>query len=206
MIGDFKSRMILEDDQELRAALRALPRATPAGLTTSLRVIASRERQRRLAARCSRWGRFSHWGDRLSLHAANLMRPLALPLAGGVFSAVVLFGVLLGSTIPVHANTGTDFDDVPTMLTTSASIKGIGPIHTWDDGDVVVIDLSLDEQGRMVDYAIVSGAAVLADAALRRRLENELLFTEFVPATAFGMPTTSRLYLRMGTSRIEVKG
>jgi len=198
--------MLLRDDQELKAALRALPRVSPPGLTTSLRVLASRERQRRLTAQRGRWGRLTGWGDRLSLHAGNLMRPLALPLAGGVFSAVVLFGVMLGSTYPVHANTTSDLD-VPTMLTTSATVKGMGgEIHFWDDRDVVVIDVSLDDQGHMIDYAVISGAAVLSDAAVRRRLENKLLFTEFVPATEFGMPTTSRVKVRVGTSTAEVKG
>jgi hypothetical protein len=205
MNGNSKSRVLLEDDQELRAALRALPRVAPPGLKTSLRVLASRERQRRVMARFGRWGRLTAWSDRLSLHAGNLMRPLALPLAGGVFSAVVLFGVMLGSTLPVHANTSPE-SDVPTMLTTSAGVKGLGPIRSWDDGDVVVVDVILDDQGRMIDYAVVSGEAVLQDAAMRRSLENKLLFTEFVPATAFGVPTTSRLCLRVGTSRVEVKG
>jgi len=199
-------RELLRSDQELQAGLRSLPRrvATP-GLTTSLRVIASRERQRRLTAQRGRWGRLTEWSDRLSLQVSNLMRPLALPLAGGVFSAIVLFGVMLGSTFPVRANTN-GFDDVPTMLTTSASVKGLGPISFWDDGDSVVVDVSLDGQGRMVDYRIVSGADLLQDAAMRRRLENKLLFTEFVPATAFGIPTTSRLCVRIGASRVEVKG
>jgi hypothetical protein len=205
MNGNSKSRMLLEDDQELRAALRALPRVSPPGLKTSLRVLASRERQRRLTAQLGRWGRLTAWSDRFSLHAGNLMRPLALPFAGGVFSAVVLFGVMLGSTYPVHANTGSE-SDVPTILTTSAGVKGLGPISTGDDSDVVVVDVSLDDQGRMVDYAIVSGAAVLQNAALRRRLENMLLFTEFVPATQFGVPTTSRLRLPVVSSRVEVKG
>ena len=66
--------------------------------------------------------------------------------------------------------------------------------------------MSVDDQGHMIDYAVISGAAVLSDAAVRRRLENKLWFTEFVPATEFGMPTTSRLRLRMGTTRADVKG
>jgi hypothetical protein len=41
---------------------------------------------------------------------------------------------------------------------------------------------------------------------MRRRLENMLLFTEFVPATQFGVPTTSRLRLPVVSSRVEVKG
>jgi len=205
MNGNFRLQMLLKDNRELGAALRALPRVTPPGLTTSLRVLASRERQRRLTARLGRFGRLTELSDRLSLWASNLMRPIALPFAGGVFSAVVLFGVMLGSTFPVHASASSD-SDVPTMLTTSASIKGLGPISTWDDSEMVVVDVTLDDQGRMVDYAIVAGAAVLQDAALRRKLENKLLFTEFVPATQFGVPTTSRLCLLVGTSHIDVKG
>jgi hypothetical protein len=195
--------MHVEEDRELCAALRALPRRSPAGLTTSLRVIASRERQRRLAAQRGWWNRLIDFSDRVSLRASNLMGPLVVPFTGGVFSAVVLFGIML-STYPVHANTESGFD-VPTMLTTEATVKGTGPICTGDD-DTVVVDISLDGQGRMVDYTIVSGAAVLQNSALRRRLENMLLFTEFVPATAFGKPTTSRLRLPLLSSRVEVKG
>lgn len=204
MRGDFEARMHMEEDRDLSTALRALPRQTPPGLTTSLRVIASRERQRRLASQRGWWNRLLDFSDRVSLRASNLMGPLVVPFTGGVFSAVVLFGIML-STYPVHANTEAGFD-VPTMLTTEATVKGTGPICTGEDGDVVVVDISLDGQGRMVDYTIVSGAAVLQNSALRRRLENMLLFTEFVPATAFGKPTTSRLRLPLLSSRVEVKG
>ena len=160
--------------------------------------------KRRLAIERGWRSRLAELSDRLSLQLGHLMGPLVVPFAGGVFSAVVLFGVML-STYPAHASAQTDFD-VPTMLTTSAGVKGTGPISTGDDGDVVVVDISLDGQGRMVDYAIVSGAAVLQNTVLRRRLENMLLFTEFVPATAFGKPTTSRLRLPLLSSRIEHTG
>jgi hypothetical protein len=220
MTGDFEARMHMEEDGEVRAALRALPRQAPPGLTTSLRVIASRERQRRLAAQRGWWSRLIDFSDWVSLRASNLMGPLVVPIAGGVFSAVILIGSML-TIIPVHASTEAGFD-IPTMLTTEAGIKGTedptvyakffcpwsdaGPICTGDDGDVVVVDISLDGQGRMVDYAIVSGAAVLHNAALRRRLENILLFTEFVPATAFGQPTTSKLRLPLLSSSLKAKG
>jgi hypothetical protein len=64
----------------------------------------------------------------------------------------------------------------------------------------------VDEQGRMIDYAVVAGAGVLANAAVRRRLENMLLFTEFTPATSFGQPMTSKMRIWFRTSRIDVKG
>jgi len=73
MTGDFETRLLAEDGRELQAALRALPRTPPPGLRTSLRVIASRERQRRLAAQRGWWARLGDWSDRVSLRGGNLM-------------------------------------------------------------------------------------------------------------------------------------
>jgi len=186
-------RVALLNDEVLGQVLRSLrPRVPPAGLTTSLLVLASRERQRRLGA---------NWPDRLRLFASNLMRPLALPLAGGVFSTIVLFSMWLVPTYPMR---GASTFDVPTDLTTEATVKGAGPIGNTA-GDVVV-ELTIDGQGRMVDYRIVSGRNELANDAVRRSLENTLLFIEFTPATAFGQPTAGKMRLSLRSSHIDVKG
>jgi len=194
-------RRDLLTDKGLSEALRALPaRFAPSGLTTSLRVIASRERQRRV-----RWSSLSSIlafaRERLELFSNNLVRPLALPLAGGLFSAVALLSVWLVPTYPVRADNGAD---VPTMLTTEATVKGTAPISTGSDD--VVVDVRVDDQGRMIDYTIVSGVSVLQSDTLRRSLENTLLFTVFTPATAFGQPTAGKMRLQFGSSRIDVKG
>jgi hypothetical protein len=68
------------------------------------------------------------------------------------------------------------------------------------------VDVWVDEQGRMFDYAIVAGAGVLANSQMRRRLENMLLFTQFTPATEFGRPTSAKVRLRFGSSRVDVRG
>ena len=182
----------LLNDDALSGMLRSLPsRVPPAGLTTSLRVLASRERRRRDAA----------WVDRAHLVVNNLMRPLALPFAGGVFSTVVLFSMWLVPTYPMRGETGFD---VPTMLTTEATVKGTGPIGAT--GDDVVVDVTISGAGRMVDYSIVSGRSAGDDEALRRNIENMLLFTEFTPATAFGQPTASKIRLSLWSSHVDVKG
>src|SRR5580700_7101900 len=107
-------RKDLLKDEVLSQALHALPaRIPPPGLTTSLRVIASRHRQRQ-SSRSS-----VTWRDRARLFATNLMRPLALPFAGGVFSTVVLFSTYLIPTYPVR---GTGATDVPTALSTEATV------------------------------------------------------------------------------------
>ena len=188
-------RMIWSEEG-LSQTLRALPvRLPPPGLTTSLRVIASRERQRRTAGAA-----FRAWRDRWELFANNLMRPFALPFAGGVFSAVVLFSMLAPS-YPVRADSRFD---VPTMLTTECAVNRMAPIRVSDDD--VFVDVTVDGQGRMIDYTILSGGSVLTNVRMRRRLEAALLFTEFTPATSFGQPMASKMRLSLRSSHIDVKG
>jgi hypothetical protein len=189
-------------DETLNRALRGLPsRVSPAGLTTSLRVIASRERQRILGQRSFAY-RWAGWRDSLSLSVTNFMRPMAIPFAGGVLSAVVLLGMWVVPTYPLRANSTYD---IPTMLSTEASIKGAAALSTANGK--IVVDVTVDDQGRMVDYQVVSGQLILQDQGLRRRLENMLLFTTFVPATSFGQPMAARMRLSLPSlSQIDVKG
>ena len=212
---------VLTDNRALRAALKGLRNsAKPSGLTTSLRILASRER-RRAAERRSVGAFYRAWRERTRLMVHNLMQPLAVPLAGGVFSAVVLFGAWVVPAYPVLAHNGTD---VPTNLSTSASVKFTSPIG-MSNADIVVdvlideqfviappvgtqsadilVDVLIDEQGRMLEYSVVSGTL---DAVSRRSLENMLMFTEFVPATAFGQPGVGRLRVWLNRSRVDVKG
>lgn len=181
------------DDAVLRA-LRNLPRRMPpAALGTSLRVLASRERS-------NVYGRGIVFMDRARMLFENLMRPLALPFAGGVFSAIVMFSMWLSPTYRMPASTALD---VPTVLTTAAAVKQAAPISATA-GDVVV-DIVVDGDGRMIDYRIVSGGGP-NDAALRRNIEGFLLLTQFTPATAFGRPVEGRLRISLRSSHIDVKG
>jgi hypothetical protein len=185
-------------DEKLRRALRSLPaRVPPAELTIALRVIASRERQRLLERRTLR-GMVAAWLDHANLTTGEMMRSLILPLTGGVCTAVVLFSTWLVPTYPMHAAGGAD---VPTMLSTEATVTGSGAIGL--SGGDAVVDVTVDDQGSVVDIAIVSGAEVLQDADRRRRLENLLLRTPFAPATEFGRPVASRV--RLISSQIDVK-
>jgi hypothetical protein len=179
-------------------ALRSLPaRVPPAGLTTSLRVIASRERQRRLERRT--WGQaLGTWYGRMCMVSNEVMRPLALPFAGGVVSAIVLFSAWLVPTYPLRASGGAD---VPTMLTTEATLKSGAPISV-SKGDVVV-EVTVDGEGRMADYDIVSGAVALQDATVCQRLENFLDYSEFIPATAFGQPMAGKVRVPISASQLR---
>jgi len=194
--GCLKCELQLEQALRLRQALAALPQEQPpAELAASLRVIASRERARRIA-RNDVW---SYYRDRFRLVVDNLMRPVALPFAGGLISAVLLFSMLMPGIsirrLPIS-------NDVPVDWFTSPAVKAQTPFGFNEDE--FVVEVQVDEQGRMVDYRIAQGPALTKDSEFRRAIENNLLFTEFVPATAFGRPTSGKMYLQFRRFGIHV--
>jgi len=188
-----------EQTNTLRSRLRGLPaQAPPVSLTCPLRVSGSKEqtRRRRSATFSEIW---ENWAANTRLWRDNLMRPLAIPLAGGLASAVFLFGMVVPNVATYQSFTG---NDVPTALYTEATVKSTGPF-TFGDDDIIV-ELTVDEQGRMVDYSFPS--KVSEDPELLRIIENNLLFTTFTPATTFGQPTAGKVRVSFSKSHIEVKG
>ena len=177
-------------------------RVPPPELHTRLRVIASRERQRRLAS--ANW--FSSWRDRAALFFDNVVKGFAVPAAGGVFAAILLFIMFVVPAYPLRGVTGID---VPTSLTTGVSLISMGafgPTALGSSSTDLVVDVSVDEQGRMIDYVVVAGSALLASSDLRRRLGDALIVSRFAPATAFGQPMPSKVRLWFRSSAVDVRG
>lgn len=188
----------LNEHRRLRQMLMRARRKEPSKhLQTSLRVMASRESARRVK-RLNYANRIAEWRDHVRLSFKNMMQPFALPVAGGLVSALLLFTILL----PDFSVMRPIIDDVPTTFFTEASVKEM-PFYVATE---VVVDLHVDETGRMVDYSIVRGGSLLRDESLRRRFESALLFTQFTPATAFGQPTTGKIRVFFRNSTIEVRG
>ncbi len=186
--------------RHLRETLRSLPRRTPPiDLVVRLRVAASKAR----VAGSSGAGRWRSWRDRFELSLANLMRPLALPAVGGLCSAVFLFSTLVPTFKSAFALDMSPWDDVPTMLTTQPTVKFMAPVAFVNED--AVVDLKLDDQGRIINYSIV-GAPGPASDQLRHSIENSLLFTEFWPATSFGRPIAGTIRISFRSSRIDVRG
>jgi len=186
---------------QARSALRALPKLEPPkGLIYSLRVLASRERERLLAG--SPWrALLAPWLVRGRLWTEGMMRPVALPIAGGLVSALILFALVMPGVSPMHSSlTG----DVPTMLSTEPIFVGMGPFGFTEDE--VTVDLTVDRQGRFVDYSIPGGQAWVKNPGARRVVENALLFTQFAPGTTFGQPAKSKVRITLRRSRIDVRG
>jgi hypothetical protein len=183
----------------MREKLRSLPHPlAPPDLTTRLRVIASKVRAES-AAGAGPWVR---WRSRMNLSLRHLMRPLALPAVGGLCSAVFLFSTLVPtfkSAFALESLAG----DIPTMLVTQPMLKDTAPV-AFSNGDAVV-DLQLDDCGRIINYTIVSLPGGQSEK-LRHSIENSLLFTEFWPATTFGRPVAGTIRISFRNSRIDVRG
>jgi anti-sigma factor RsiW len=187
--------------QLMRSALRNLPARTPPNdLNTRLNALASRERIRRLR-HATFGGPVGELARTVKLWLDDIMRPLALPFAGGLVSAVVLFAVMTPVFAPPE---NMSVNDVPTSLSTEAAFVSMGPF-TLSDEDIVV-DLTVDEQGRMVDYSTPNGQRWVKNPEIRKSVENALFFTLFSPATNFGQPLSGKIRLTFRRTQIDVRG
>jgi hypothetical protein len=189
-------------NRQVRQVLGGLAgRAASPALSNVLLVLASREALRK--RKTSSWAaRMASFVDDLALDFNNLIRPMALPMAGGSMASAAVFLMLLGMVSPfqVHASSG---HDVPTVLFTEAKFKGMVGVD-FRSADIIV-DLVIDEQGRVVDYEI-AGGILAQDASIRRSIEHILLYTEFEPALAFGQPVRGRVRLSFRADPIDVRG
>jgi hypothetical protein len=189
----------LDQLTQVRTALSRLPAAAPPPqLTIALRAIATEERVRAVNYRSP----FRRLLDRIELCGENLMRPLAIPFAGGLtgglVSAILLFSMLMPG-ISLSRETA----DVPVpFMFTGPTVKSQTPFGIDADFCAEVI---VDGQGRMVNYSLLSGPSLSKNPELRRAIESSLLFTEFKPAKMFGLPTYGKLRIYFSRSEIDVK-
>jgi hypothetical protein len=163
----------------------------PPELRTQLQVLASKElvRRRQWVSVSAALGSL---GASARLVIDNLMRPLAVPLAGGLTSALFLFGIL----VPYLGMLRNPANDRPTALYTEASLESVADFGSRSNDDTLIA-VQIDGQGRMVNYSVLQGQ-------MTSDVGNFLLFTTYTPATVFLQPAASRIVIRR--SRIVVKG
>ena len=185
----------------IRAAVRGIPkRPVPNHVSFALRAIASHEaEQRRRYTGLS--GQVRKFHEVSSLWAHNLMRPLALPAAGGLASAVFLFSMVMTNFQGIYRQHS---NDVPIAIATIPTVR----TSMLDIANAeITVDVFVDENGRVIDFSFPEGYGGFSSSQMRRMLENNLVFTEFNPATTFGQPTAGWVRLKFkGRSQIDVKG
>ena len=180
----------LDQLSSARAAVAGMARMpVPAGLQAALQLLAYREASRR--ARRQSWrAALANWADTLRIRLDNVMRPLAIPAAGGVLSAVLLFG----SLVPAFTRTRV-FHDVPTAFYTPVAIDDSYPM-VFHDTDIIV-DLTIDQEGRMIDYALPYQPALAREPEIRNAIASRLLFARFTPATLFFQPISGKIRITL---------
>jgi len=167
----------------------------------NLRVLASKELARR-NSRVNLATRLDGWSSRVRLFTNNLWRPVAIPTAGGLVSACFLFCALM----PTFALQGPATADVPTAWYQSAEVYGLSPFG--GNFDNVTLDVRVDTNGRVIDYAVPAGDTGhwRKNPEMRKAVENSLLFMSFRPASFFGQPASDTIRITLRRSHIEVKG
>lgn len=190
----------MEQTRHLRTMLGNLPVVSPPPqLKTRLLVMASHERERRLT-RIDLATRVQNWGARLRLFTDNLMRPVALPFAGGLASALFLFSMLV-PTLIFQFNFHNDVPIAAQFYTEPALIEAAPFGFDYED---VAVELTINERGQVIDCAFLG-------AKLDRNTQNSVsanlaLFSSFAPATLFGRPTSGKVQLVSRRSWIVVRG
>ena len=179
-------QMYLNSLNSVRVALRRLPAPSiPARVALELRVLASHERVRQLS-RTSFSARLQYWRGRIKLFSDNLMRPVALPLAGGVLSAALLFGLLVPNLSFVHKIS----DEPPLSISRDPDGRVVDwmgdyprleSVNTPVSRDDTVIELTIDEQGRVADYTVRQGH-------LTPEAVSIIMLSRFTPAMFFYQP------------------
>jgi hypothetical protein len=175
----------LDRCQILRADLEALPRRqVPEWLALRVRVVASQELHRNFLRR---------WVVRLE----NALKPLLLPATAGVCTAIICFGLFMGSgVVPV-----TSAPDVPLTLTTPPRVRILAPMELNTGDQPVVVVTRIDADGRVIDYKLLSGQP---SPELMYRLDRMMYFSLFEPATLFGRPTNGQVV--MSFRQITIRG
>jgi hypothetical protein len=210
--------------QTQRAILRKMAQTPmPADLAARLSVLASHERERQLA-RISVRERMRRLLASANLAFDNLARPVALPLTGGLVSAMLLFGLMVPTLSFAYKTSGHEShadavfeqlsrrDLFPTTFPTGHIVTNpygqtdddddfprIEPVDSVPSDFLNIVDLTIDETGKVVDWNVVKGV-ITAD------MKSVILFSSFEPATNMGMATSGKIRMVQFAPSVTVHG
>lgn len=177
--------------------------APPAELGVAIRTAVSRARANSGFAAYMR-----RIKTRMELLLDHILEPLAVPATGGLVAALVVFGIVyqfLGAGVPLRAAKADSPTDLlqPARLETLAGFEtgGLGQVDRSDEHGLVV-EATVNADGQAVDYRVLSGQV---DAAMRRQLDQVVLFSRFRPEMSFGRPTSGGRVV-LSFAQIRVRG
>jgi hypothetical protein len=197
----------LQHFRKLSALLSRLPRSLPpSDLAVRIRVAAAQSTSSPDAP-----SRYRRMRDRAEILLDNVFRPITLPATGGLFSAIVVFAVVLQLIVPGITVRAVQ-NDVPLNILRPAELITLSDYpQAWapeqHDAELalphgLLLDVTVDAHGGMVGYQILSGPHSID---LRHQLDQMLLFSRFRPMMSFGRPTTGG-HVILSFSAVHVRG
>ncbi len=200
-------RAELDQFRKLSTLLSRVPRSgPPSDLATRIRVAAAQSNAAPDAP--SLWQRIR---NRVEILTDNVFRPITLPATGGFVSAIIVFAVVLQLIVPGITVRAVQ-NDVPLNILRPAELITLSDYpQAWapeqHDAELalphgLLLDVTVDSHGQMVDYAILSGPR---SADLRHQLDQMLLFSRFRPMLSFGRPTSGG-HVILSFSAVHVRG
>jgi anti-sigma factor RsiW len=182
-----------------QATLRSLsclgPAKVPPMLGLQLRVAISRERSRTWSGRL----------ELLRLRWENTIGPFAMRASAGLATAVLMvgtFALLVGTLAapqPAAARSQPAIPATPPRFLYVSQPQGFSPSLTMNGS--AVLRVYVDASGHVYDYRVISGSVT---AANRAAIADEMLWSVFEPAQAFGESVQGSLLLSL--SGVSVSG
>ncbi len=139
----------------------------------------------------------------------NILQPLAVPATGGLLAAMLTF-MVVAQSLAVGSHFGAVTGDLPLHLVQPARLESLAPFPVSDFAsqngsagpDVIVVEANVGSLGEVVGYEILSGPDT---PALRRQLDEVLMFSRFSPQMSFGRPMPGGRVI-LSFSEVRVRG
>ena len=182
--------------RSLRTGLKSVPQMpVPSLAAMRVKVTASRERSRLLLRRDIAT-HLKELKARAKLFTDHLLRPFAVPAAGGLLASFLCFGAIVDA---LNLRIQQGWSDMPVGLFSSVSIDDLSPFSF--PGTDVIVQLTVDEQGRVSDFSVPQGNVTQSEM---QEIGNLVLYSSFHPARAFGQPVASKILVSI--HHINIRG
>jgi Putative zinc-finger len=180
-------RRQLQSYKSMRSLLARIEKpVVPEDMVLETRVRLSQERNRNFLVR---------FENRLHY----LLKPVVVPALFGVSLTMLFFGILLGSLASDSTVLAQDrvseepvFGLYKPVRTTDPTMWSFASSEQQDLDEPLTIETHVGDEGRVIDYEILSGPqSPEVDGWVREMLS----LAQFTPATAFGRPVESKIIL-----------